>query len=170
MTNILIIRNISIIRIISIIYIILIIRIMPNIHIILIICDFMSVANWAWHWLADHVWQNRRVATAQEVEGSRLGGTWALSFVRPCTMVGLNTSRPHMLPCPGRRQRAHPLGRGGWSWKIIEHDFHQKDDPLRWSSLWKAWRQFHARIITCNAVFVLRIMRIIARIIRIIEE
>ncbi len=57
---------------------------------------------------------------------------WALSFVKPCAMVGLNKSRLHMLPRPKRRQRAHPVGRGRWSWKMINDDFllvvQQKDD------------------------------------------
>jgi hypothetical protein len=130
MTIILIIRIMYIIRIISFIHIILMLRIMLIIYIILY-CDFRSVANWAWQITCGR--------TSVPPSLRRLKG-WALSFVRPCTMVGLNTSRPHMLPSPGRRQRAHPLGRGGWSWKMIEHDFHQNDDLLRWSSLWKAWR------------------------------
>ena len=129
MTIILIIRNISIIRIMSIIRIILAIRIMPIIHIILIIFYFRSVANWAWQITCGR--------TSVPPSPRRLKD-WALSFVRPCTMVGLNTSRPHMLPSPGRRQRAHPLG------KMIEHDFHQKDDLLRRSILWKAWRPISA--------------------------
>ncbi len=113
-------------------YTMVIIRIMVIMHIILIILLFQICIDLD---LADHVWQNKSAAIAQEVDG--LGPQF-----RQALRDGLTTSRLHMLPSQRRRRRAHPLGRGGWSWKMIEHNFHQNDDSLHWSSLcqWKAWR------------------------------
>ena len=73
---------------------------------------------------------------------------WAFSFVKPCAMLGLNTSRLHMLPSPRRREWAHPLHRGRWSWTMIKDDFllllHPNDDDLLLRRLWKAWRRISA--------------------------
>jgi hypothetical protein len=151
---------IHIITIILIIRIMIIISIIVIMHIILIILLFQVRIDLG---LADHVWQNKRAAIAQKVD-------WAFSFVKPCAMVGLNTSRlHHMLPSPRRRQRAHPFGRGRWSWKMIKDDFllQQNDDFLLLESLEADFRNEYS---PATPFLFLRILRIIAKIIKIIVE
>ncbi len=132
MIIILIIRIIVIMFIIHIMTIILIIRIMVIMHIILIISIFQVRIDVC---LADHVWQNKRAAIAQEVDG--LG-----SQFRPALREGW--LKYIKATYAAQRQRAHPLGRGRWSWKIIKDDFllvvQQNDDFLLLCRLWKAWR------------------------------
>ncbi len=74
---------------------------------------------------------------------------WALSIVNPCAMVGLNTSRTRMRPSRRRRQSAHPLDRGRWSWTIKDDlllllQQPENDDLLLLPRLRKSWRRISA--------------------------
>ncbi len=111
----------------------------PLIPIILIIICFQVRAELG---LADHVWQNKRAAIAQEVDG--LGTQFRPALSDGC----LKYIKATYAAQPKERERAHPLHRGRWSWTIIKDDFllllHPNDDDLLLHRLWKAWRRVSA--------------------------
>jgi hypothetical protein len=127
---------IHIMTIILIIRIMVIIGIVVIMHIILILSLFQVRIDLG---RADHVWQNKHAAIAQEVDG--LG----LQFRQAMRDGWLKYIKATYAAQP---ERAHPLGRGRWSWKMSKDDFllvlQQNDDFLLLCRLWKAWRRIPA--------------------------
>jgi hypothetical protein len=136
---IMLIMRIMVIMIMRIMVIILIILIMVIMHMMLIIGKFRSVSIWVL-WIT--------CGRTRVPPSPRRLMDWALSFVQPlaCAMVGLNTSRTRMRPGRRRRQSAHPLDRGRWSWTIKDDlllllQQPENDDLLLLHRLRKSWRR-----------------------------
>ncbi len=119
-------------------------------------CDFMYYGNYAYY--ADYFVNSgsyrfgscgSRVAEVRRTSvppSPRRLMDWALSFVQPCAMVGLNTSRTRWRLSRRRRQSAHPLDRGRWSWTINDDLLlllrqPENDDLLLLRRLRKSWRR-----------------------------
>ncbi len=95
----------------AIILIMLIIPIIANKHIM----EIMHIMLTFYEFMYVSIWVLRITCGRTSVPPSpRRLMDWELSFVQPCGLVGLNTSRTRMRPGRWRGPSAHPLDRGRW--------------------------------------------------------